>query len=192
MNPRTFPRDSGLARDAPALFETARLRCRRWLATDLDALAEVYGDAEAMRWVGDGEPLSRAGCEEWLEVTARNYRARGYGMFALEDRSSGEVVGFCGLVHPGGQAEAELKYALRRTAWGRGLATEAVTALLSHGAAAHGLQRIIATVAPLNHASQRVLNKAGMRMAAVRRNDDGTSTHVFEWHPSHVGGVPGE
>ncbi len=184
-------RPASLARDAPTLFETARLRCRRWLATDIDALAEVYGDAEAMRWVGDGEPLSRAGCEEWLEVTARNYRTRGYGMFTLEDRSSGQVVGFCGLVHPGGQAEAEVKYALRREAWGRGLATEAVSALLSHGAAAYGLERIIATVAPLNRASERVLVKAGMRKAAVRRNDDGTFTHVFEWHPSHVDGLSG-
>ena len=167
--------------DAPTLFETARLRCRRWVASDLAVLAEVYGDADAMRWVGDGEPLSREGCEVWLEVTARNYRTRGYGMFALEDRSSGEVVGFCGLVHPGGQTVAEVKYALHRASWGRGLATEAVRALLAYGAAAHGLERIIATVAPLNHASQRVLGKAGMRSIAVRRNDDGTSTHVFEW-----------
>ena len=167
--------------DEPALFETKRLRCRRWIASDIDALAHVYGDAQAMRWVGDGEPLSREGCEAWLEVTARNYRTRGYGMFALEAPSTREIVGFCGLVHPGGQVEAEVKYTLRRESWGRGLATEAVRALLLYGAAAHGLRRIIATVAPLNHASQRVLTKAGMTRILVRRNDDETCTHVFEW-----------
>jgi RimJ/RimL family protein N-acetyltransferase len=141
----------------------------------------VYGDAEAMRWVGDGEPLDRAGCGEWVDVTLRNYERRGYGMFAILDRSSEDVIGFCGLVHPGGQPEAEIKYALRRDAWGRGIATEAVAALLRHGARAHGLRRVIATVAPDNAASQRVLLKAGMAQDALRRNDDGTFTQLYSW-----------
>jgi hypothetical protein len=46
-------------------------------------------------------------------------------MFALVERETGAVVGFCGLVHPQQQVEAELKYAFLRSAWGRGLATEA-------------------------------------------------------------------
>lgn len=158
------------------------------MRSDHQPLLAVYGDAEAMRWVGDGEPLSLAGCEEWLVVTANNYRKRGYGMFALEDKGSGEVVGFCGLVHPGGQPEAEVKYAFLRSRWGCGLATEAVTALIAYGAAVHGLTRVIATVAPANHASARVLNKAGLRKSETRRNDDGTLTDVFEWSASDTGG----
>lgn len=163
------------------LFETPRLRCRRWRADDLAPLHAVYSDPEAMRWVGDGRPITRAECERWLEVTEANYAVRGYGMFALEDRGSGEVVGFCGLVHPGGQPEAEVKYAFRRSHWGRGLATEAVSALLAYGAARHALSRVIATVAPGNTASQRVLAKAGMRLAEHRRNDDGSLTLVYAW-----------
>ena len=53
-------------------------------------------------------------------VTAENYDHRGYGMFALVERETGAVVGFCGLVHPGGQTEAEIKYAFLRTALGPG------------------------------------------------------------------------
>ncbi|MBL8525147.1 MAG: GNAT family N-acetyltransferase, partial [Betaproteobacteria bacterium] len=45
-----------------------------------------------------------------------------------------------------------------------------------------GLNRIIATVAPANLASQRVLLKAGMTLAHLRPNDDGTVTQVYEWH----------
>ncbi len=163
-------------------FETARMRCRRWMAEDLAPLMEVYGDAEAMRWVGDGKPLSREQGEKWLKVTAENYRLRGYGMFALESHQTGKVIGFCGLVHPGGQAEAEIKYAFMRSHWGQGLATEAVAMLLLHGARGRGLNRIIATVAPANLASQRVLLKAGMTLAHLRPNDDGTVTQVYEWH----------
>lgn len=166
--------------DAP-LFETQRLRVRRLTAADVDALLAVYGDAEAMRWVGDGEPLARAGCEQWVEVTARNYARRGYGMFTAEARDTGEVVGFGGLVHPGDQPEAELKYALRRAWWGRGYATELARGLLELGATRFGLTRVIATAAPANLASHRVLAKAGMQQAELRRNDDGSYTQLFVW-----------
>lgn len=165
----------------PALFETARLRCRRWRRDDLDALFAVYADPLAMRFVGDGQPITREQCREWLDVTERNYAQRGYGMFALEDRASGAVVGFCGLVHPGGQEEPEVKYAFRRSAWGRGLASEMVPALLAHGNQTHGLMRIIATVAPGNEPSQRVLLKAGAVRQPDRHNDDGSTTRVYEW-----------
>ncbi len=122
----------------------------------------VYGDADAVRWVGDGEPLSRARCEEWFAVTQRKYRNRGYGMAAMVERRSQGVIGFCGLVHPSGQPEAEIKYALRGEFWGQGFATEAAVGLLRHGAEVFALEQVIATTAPQNAASHRVLLKAGM------------------------------
>lgn len=164
------------------VFETPRLFARRLGADDVDALHAVYGDDEAMRWVGDGQALSREGCAAWVGVTQRNYATRGYGMFALLERAApAEVVGFAGLVHPGGQEAAEIKYALRRSHWGRGLASEAAAALLSHGARVHGLRRIIATVDPENLASQRVLLKAGMQLGELRRDADGALTQYFVW-----------
>ena len=60
------------------LFRTDRLRVRRLEARDLDAMCSVYGDADAMRWVGDAQPLSREACVEWLAVKDRNYATRGY------------------------------------------------------------------------------------------------------------------
>ena len=141
----------------------------------------VYSDPEAMRWVGDGLPISRGKCEEWFEVTERNYATRGYGMFTLVHRESGVVVGFAGLVHPGGRPEPEIKYALHRSHWGLGLPSEAVLRLLAYGASAHDLQRIIATVAPGNVASQRALVRAGMSLLHRRPNEDGSTTLVYEW-----------
>ena len=163
------------------VFESERLVARRLEPGDRHPMLAVYGNTEAMRWVGDGEPLTAAQCEQWLVVTEKNYQLRGYGMFALVERASSEVVGFCGLVHPGGQAEAEIKYALARHSWGKGLATEAVRAMLNYGATTYGLLEIIATVAPDNLASQRVLAKAGMQAGEVRTNADGTHTRCFFW-----------
>lgn len=169
-----------------SLFETPRLRCRRWKASDLAPLFAVYGDAEGARWVGDGRPITVAQCEAWLRVTDDNYRLRGYGMFALDARSTGQVIGFCGLVHPGGQVDAEVKYAFLRSHWGLGLASEALPSLLAYGAARHDLTQVIATVAPGNLASQRVLAKAGMVEVALRDNGDGSKTQVYAWQaPTH-------
>lgn len=165
------------------IFHSNRLSCRRWVPEDFDALIRVYGDADAMRWVGAGVAITPEHCRRWLEVTEANYRTRGYGMFALEDRSTAFVVGFCGLVHPGGQVDAEIKYALERQYWGRGLATEAAKSLLAYGAREHGLPKIIATAAPDNLASHKVLLKAGMLPAGTRANDDGSHTKMFVWQP---------
>ena len=80
---------------ARILFRTPRLHCRHWRIEDLDALHTVYSDPEAMRWVGDGQPIDRAACEAWFDMTQANYRTRGYGMFALraltQGRSSASV-----------------------------------------------------------------------------------------------------
>ena len=163
------------------IFQTPRLLSRHLEPDDLSDLLEVYGDVEAMRWVDDGEPLSESEAVRWLDVTRANYERYGYGMSALVERAFGETVGFCGLVHPGSQAEAEIKYALKRRYWGVGLATEAVRAMLAYGAETHGLTLIIATTAPENRASHRVLLKSGMVRGELRANDDGSFTQVFDW-----------
>jgi RimJ/RimL family protein N-acetyltransferase len=164
-------------------FETDRLLVRRWTADDLGKLLLVYGDADTMRWVGDGQPMSEAQGLQWLKVTANNYRTRGYGMFAVMLRGSRSVIGFCGLVHPGGQAEAEIKYAFAKEHWGMGFATEVVVALLAFAAGTHRLREVIATVAPENLASQRVLAKAGMLQGTTRTEEDGSLTAVYSWRP---------
>ncbi len=163
------------------IFHTDRVSCRRWLPADFDALVRVYGDADAMRWVGQGIAITPEQCKQWLEVTENNYRTRGYGMFACEDRSTSLVVGFCGLVHPGDQTDAEIKYAFDRRYWGRGLATESAKSLLAYGAREHGLLKIIASAAPDNYASHNVLLKAGMTPAGTRDNNDGSQTKLFVW-----------
>ncbi len=162
-------------------FRTPRLLVRRWRDSDLDALLAVYGDADAMRWVGDGRPITRDECQQWLAVTRANYGKRGYGMFAVEKQVQPGVIGFCGIVHPGGQVEPEVKYAFLRSVWGRGIATETVSGLIAYATRRHRLSFLVASTAPENLASHRVLLKSGMRRGSVRANSDGTRTQWFEW-----------
>lgn len=56
---------------------TDRLIIRHVDAGDRSDMLAVYGDRDAMRWVGDGDVLSEADCGTWLAITADNYRRRG-------------------------------------------------------------------------------------------------------------------
>lgn len=161
------------------LFETERLRARRLTSADVDALHAVYGHVGAMKYVGDGEPLDRDGCANWVTVTDANFEKRGYGMIALEGRSTGEVIGFAGIVHPDQQPEAELKYAFRQDQWGRGLATEAAIGITNFARANWNVKEIIATVHPDHAGSMKVLSKAGFLHVRDRVNDDGSVTSVW-------------
>ena len=96
-------------------------------------------------------------------------------------KSDSHVVGFCGIVHLGGQFEAECKYAYLRQFWGHGIASEALAGLSGYGVKPHGLRRMIATTAPQNIASHRVLLKSGMARSELRNNEDDSFTQVFEY-----------
>jgi L-amino acid N-acyltransferase YncA len=65
----------------------------------------------------------------------------------------------------------------------KGYATEAAAALLTYGASHFGLTEVIATIAPENEASHRVLLKVGMERGALRRNEDASFTQLFAWRP---------
>jgi RimJ/RimL family protein N-acetyltransferase len=168
------------------LFETERLIVRHLNEDDLDAMHAVYGDADAMRWVDDGLPLAREACRKWIEVTKVNYVKRGYGMSAIELRETGEVIGFCGLVHPGNQTQVEIKYAMLRSHWGKGLASEVVVAMLDYGRRTFSMKRICATAAQDNVASHRVLLKAGMLRLTPGTDDDDMFTERFIWQAAEA------
>ena len=164
---------------AEELFRTERRIVRKLDEADVDAMHSVYGDAVTMEPLGDGETLDSDGCAEWVQVTLRNYERYGYGMSAVCTHA-GDVIGFCGIVHPGGQDEPELKYALRSDQWGAGIGTEVARAMLEYGARSFGMRRIIATIAPTNDRSRNVLKKIGMRYVERRVDDDGEAD-VYEW-----------
>ncbi len=171
---------SGLPSGDTDVFRTARLFVRRWRSADEPELLALYSINKVVRWIDDGQSLSASEAARWMEVTFSNYQKRGYGMFAIEESNSAKTIGFGGLVHPDSQVEAEIKYAFSPEVWGHGFATEFVQGLVKWANCAHGLTHVIATVAPENLASQRVLVKSGFRQSEARTESDGSCTEVFE------------
>jgi RimJ/RimL family protein N-acetyltransferase len=78
-------------------------------------------------------------------------------------RETGELVGDCGLIHRRrGVDEVELGWIVRRSHWGRGIATEAALAWRDHAFDVLALERIVSMIGEVNSASRRVAEKLGM------------------------------
>jgi ribosomal-protein-alanine N-acetyltransferase len=144
------------------ILETSRLILREFRPEDVDALALTLSDAETMRFYP--APFDRVGVENWISCNLRRYREHGHGLWAMILKSSGELIGDCGLTVQDieGQNEIEIGYHVRRDLWGRGLATEAARACRDHGFARLPVARLISLIRPENLPSCRVAEKNGM------------------------------
>ena len=107
---------------------TGRLTLRRFTAAGEDNLFGLDSDPEVMRYLTKGRPTPPEEIEnDTLPRILRTYeRCDGHGCWAVVEKSSGQFAGWLALApHPdGGVDQAELGYRLRRSAWGRGYATE--------------------------------------------------------------------
>lgn len=161
------------------VLTTPRLEVRQFVPADAAGLHAVCGDRRTMRYVGDGLVLGLKRCAEWIAESESDYRSRGFGASALFVRGEPALAGYCGIVAARRRADPEIIYALRPEYWGRGLASELVPALLDYGFGACNLARLVATIRPENHASLRVVEKAGMHCAGEELADEGILMLIY-------------
>ena len=149
--------------NAPAsTLITQRLILRNLTREDAPALAHILGDPEVMRFSVRGV-MSERDTRAFIEHCQASYQTQGFGPWAVIERSSSTLLGFCGLnaERVDGADEIELGYRLAPEWWGKGLATQAAHAALSHSFDVLKLKAVIAIVEPANVASVRVIQKLG-------------------------------
>jgi RimJ/RimL family protein N-acetyltransferase len=146
------------------ILETPRLRLRGFCEDDLDAYARITADAETMRYVGPGTPLARDEAWRSLGYILGHWRIRGFGLWAVEERASGDFVGRIGLYRPEGWPGLEVGWLVDRARWGEGFATEGALAALAYAFEKVGAERVISAILPANSASIRVAEKLGERL----------------------------
>ncbi|MDQ2951458.1 MAG: GNAT family N-acetyltransferase [Chloroflexota bacterium] len=158
----------------PLPLETPRLLIRSFAPQDAPALHErVFGDAEAMKFIPRGASPSVERTRSSIERFIRHEREHGFGLWAVELKESGELIGDSGLfLVEGTGPEIEVAYHFGAAWWGQGIATEAAIACLSYGFRECGLTEIIAICFPEHAASRRVMEKAGMRYSGPARYYD--------------------
>jgi len=155
---------------AEVLAETARLFLRDWDEEDEDRFYEVMNREEVMRHLGGLQ-----GPEEWRAAFTRlrGYtRDFGHTFWIVEDRASGDILGFCGLKRvnsPGAGALIgmhEIGWRLRPEAWGKGIAKEAAIAALDLAFGRCAAPHVIALTIPVNEPSWGLMERLGMTRRA--------------------------
>jgi RimJ/RimL family protein N-acetyltransferase len=145
-------------------LDTARLRLRQWRDEDLAPFARLNADAEVMRHFP--ARLSREASDAMANRIRGKIAERGWGLWAVEERASGDFIGFIGLQPPTAQLPCspciEIGWRLARAAWGKGYATEGARASLRAGFESIGLDEIVAFTALGNRRSRAVMERLGM------------------------------
>jgi RimJ/RimL family protein N-acetyltransferase len=164
-------------------LETDRLLLRPLVENDWEMALETFMDPEVMKFVAD------VGSEEALAEEMKTAIRRGaggrIGVWCVLQRETGEKLGTAILLplpieeddtdwslvqedrYP--DADIEVGYILKRSAWGNGYATEACRRLVQFAFEETELDEIVAVTDPRNAASQKVLRKCGLRDEGLRR-----------------------
>jgi [ribosomal protein S5]-alanine N-acetyltransferase len=142
-------------------IKTKRLVLRRFKAEDAVALHPIFADPEAMRF-WSSPPKSLAQTEEFVRDTIRAYEAGTGDDFVV--LYEGVVIGKAGLWRAN-----EIGFIFSRSVWGRGIASEAVRAIMSR-ASTRGITSVIADVDPRNERCLWLLEKLGfVQTGAAKR-----------------------
>ncbi|MEG4023668.1 GNAT family N-acetyltransferase [Microcoleus sp. S13C4] len=142
-------------------IETARLYLRLFTPDDLDDLYRIYSDPEIMKYLA--RVRTREATEIAIHTMLERWEENNFGMWAVVHKIDRKMIGRCGLGFLDQTPEVELGYTLDKVYWNQGLATEASFASLNYGFQILKLERIVAIARPENIASQRVIQKVGMK-----------------------------
>jgi RimJ/RimL family protein N-acetyltransferase len=150
------------------ILHTDRLILRPFREADLDAYAALGSDPLVMEFLSaDGSLLSRADAWRQMSMFLGHWELRGYGTWAVEERSSGEFVGRVGLHYPEGWPDRELGWTIARKFWGQGYASEAARAAIAHAFGALGWTHLVSLIHPDNHRSARLAERLGYHIHGV-------------------------
>ena len=151
----------------PVPLVTTRLVLREFAETDWRAVHAYASDPAVTRYMFF-PPRTEADSRAYVAraIAARDEQPRQTYELAVTLRDGGRLVGACDLTGEG-EGIVDIGYSLARDVWGQGYATEIVHSLVAAGFGALGVRNIVATVAPGNRASARVLEKAGFRRMGV-------------------------
>lgn len=143
-------------------IETPRLRLRPVTVADLDSIHRLWTDPGVRRYLWDDEVITIDRAADAIETSRTMFEENGYGLWVVCPRGEETIIGFCGYWFFHDPPELELLYGVTTTEWNKALATEAARAMIRYGFEALSFNRIQASTDGANHASVRVMEKAGM------------------------------
>jgi ribosomal-protein-alanine N-acetyltransferase len=151
-------------------LETDRLTLRGMRVSDAPHMFEYARRPSVTEYLTWEPHTSEEETREYLTYVGQRYRTGDFYDWAVVDKESGRMIGTCGFTSFNCPSDsAEIGYVLNPAFQGRGLATEAVLRVLAFGFEELKLHRIEAHFIEGNHASRRLMERAGMRFEGFAR-----------------------
>lgn len=163
---RTVKKNIPMNASSLIIAQTPRLILREWRDSDLLPFAQLNADPRVMEYML--KPLSAPESDAFAQRIQEHIAAHGFGLWAVEEKESGNFLGYVGLSIPSfivptiGKPCVEIGWRLAHDAWGKGYATEAARAALDLAFNRYGLEEIVSFTVPANVRSTRVMEKLGM------------------------------
>ena len=144
------------------ILETKRLYLREMEKKDFADLCRILQDPLAM--YAYEHAFSDDEVHEWLDRQIKRYRDHGFGLWAVILKSTGELIGQCGITvqNCDGEEVPEIGYLFQRKFWHKGYATEAAQACKRYAFETLNEQEVYSIIRENNISSQRVAERNGM------------------------------
>ena len=142
-------------------LETPRLLLREFTLADVPDLFDLNNGPDVVKYTGDSAFKNLAEAEE-LVKNYDQYEKYKMGRLNVYLKETGEFLGWCGLKYLQEKDKVDIGYRLKKSAWGKGYATEAANACLDYGFNVLGLDEIIGSAMKENVASIRDFEKLGL------------------------------
>ena len=145
-------------------LQTDRLLLRRWTASDRKPFADLNADPIVMEFFP--QTLSQTESDAFADRIEGDFNTHGFGLWAVELKSTGEFVGYVGLWSATFEAHftpaIEVGWRIAHRFWGSGLAPEAARCAMADGFDRLGIDEIVSFTSTINLKSRRVMEKIGM------------------------------
>lgn len=149
------------------IIETERLVLRKLEQADFVDVCKLLQDPVVM-YAYEGA-FSDQEVQVWLDKQFGRYQQDGFGLWGIEEKKTGELIGQCGITYQeyDGRRVPEVGYLLRKEFWHQGYATEAAVACREYAFQTLGFDEVYAIIRDTNLASQKVALRNGMKQVAA-------------------------
>lgn len=172
------------------MLETGRLRMVGWREEHREPFARMNADPRVMEFFP--KLMTREESDAMVERIQGVFEERGFGLWVLELKETGEFLGFTGLGVPRFEAWftpcVEMGWRLVPEAWGKGYASEAARRAMAFGFEEAGVEKIFSFTATVNVRSERVMQRLGMERLGTFEHPLVAEGSVLREHVLYVAG----
>lgn len=147
------------------LFTSERIGFRNWRSEDLEEFAALNLDKKVMEHFPN--TLSQKEVKDLIKKLKSHYVENGFTYYAVDILETQEFIGMIGLAFQKYETEftpaIDIGWRLKKTAWGKGYATEGARRCVKHAFNALGINKIISVCTLQNQKSEKVMKKIGMK-----------------------------